>query len=253
MKSPWKKKMDRKTSNNLKLLSLSTAEQGCSLALVNGLSLVYEEFRTTRVTHSSRVLKMIEDMMENRVGLALDDIDGFVVARGPGSFTGLRIGLSVIKGLSYAMNKPVAGVSSLDGIAFRFACSAIPVCAMMDAKRNEVYCSIYHFNKGHLISKTSEAVVDPKEAVAMTQGKPALFAGSGSKAYKDMIEQEATQPTFTQSFSDPAGAAALIQSMYLRDEYFSESGNDLVPQYIRKSDAELPIKSPGYIDIKPFP
>ena len=238
--------MDRKTFNNLKLLSLSTAEQGCSLAIVNGPSLVYEEFRTTRVTHSSRVLKMIEDVLKNRVGTALDDIDGFVVARGPGSFTGIRIGISVIKGLSYAMNKPVAGVSSLDGIAFRFSCASIPVCAMMDAKRNEVYCSIYHFNKGHLIAKTPEVVVGPGEAVAMTQGKPALFAGSGSKAYKDMIEQEANQPVFTQSFFDHTSAAALVQSMRLRDRYFFESGRDLLPKYIRKSDAELPIIIPGY-------
>lgn len=238
--------MDRKTSNNLKLLSLSTAEQGCSLALVNGFSLVYEEFRTTRVTHSSRVLKMIEDMLINRIGMALDDIDGFVVARGPGSFTGLRIGISVIKGLSYAVNKPVAGVSSLDGIAFRFSCASIPVCAMMDAKRGEVYCSIYHFNEGRLIAKTPEMVVDPKEAVAMTQGKKALFAGSGSKAYKEMIEQEANQPVFTQSLFDHTSAAALIQSMRLRDCCFSESEQDLLPEYIRKSDAELPIKRPGY-------
>jgi tRNA threonylcarbamoyladenosine biosynthesis protein TsaB len=238
--------MVRKASNNLKLLSLSTAEQGCSLAIVDGLSLVYEEFWTTRLTHSSRVLKMIEHMLENRVGPALDDIDGFVVARGPGSFTGLRIGISVIKGLSYAMNKPVAGVSSLDGIAFRFACSSIPVCAMMDAKRNEVYCSIYHFNEGRLIAKTPEAVVGPREAVAMTQEKPTLFAGSGSKAYKGMIEQEANRPVFTQSFFDHTSAAALVQSMHLRDTFFSESGKDLLPKYIRKSDAELPIKSPGY-------
>jgi tRNA threonylcarbamoyladenosine biosynthesis protein TsaB len=238
--------MDRKTPNNLKLLSLSTAEQGCSLALVNGLSLVYEEFRTTRVTHSSRVLKMIEDMLKNRVGTTLDDIDGFVVARGPGSFTGLRIGISVIKGLSYAMNKPAAGVSSLDGIAFRFSCASIPVCAMMDAKRGEVYCSIYHFSEGLLIAKTPEVVVGPKEAVAMTHGKPALFAGSGSKAYKDMIEQEANHPVFTQRFFDHTSAAALVQSMRLRDRCFSESGRDLLPKYIRKSDAELPIKIPGY-------
>jgi tRNA threonylcarbamoyladenosine biosynthesis protein TsaB len=238
--------MDRKTSNNFRLLSLSTAEQGCSLALVNGLSLVYEEFRTTRVTHSSRVLKMIEDMLKNRVGTTLDDIDGFVVARGPGSFTGLRIGISVIKGLSYAMNKPAAGVSSLDGIAFRFSCASIPVCAMMDAKRGEVYCSIYYFSEGLLIAKTPEVVVGPGEAVAMTQGKPALFVGSGSKAYKDMIQQEANHPVFTQSFFDHTSAAALVQSMRLRDRYFFESGRDLLPKYIRKPDAELPIKIPGY-------
>lgn len=236
--------MGRKTPDNLKLLSLSTAEQGCSLAMVHGLSLLYEEFWTTKLTHSSRLLKMIEYMLENRVGMKLNDIDGFVVAGGPGSFTGLRIGISVIKGLSYAMNKPAAGVSSLDGIAFRFTCSSTPVCAMMDAKRNEVYCSIYHFKNGNLISKTPEAVVSPKEAIKMTKGESALFAGSGSKAYKDIIEKEANQPVFTQSFYDNISAAALVQSLYLKDSIFSASGDDLIPRYIRKSDAELLIKNP---------
>ncbi|OGR58015.1 MAG: tRNA (adenosine(37)-N6)-threonylcarbamoyltransferase complex dimerization subunit type 1 TsaB [Desulfobacula sp. RIFOXYB2_FULL_45_6] len=231
--------MNRKRPHNLKLLSLCTSEQGCSLAIVSGFSLVYEEFWSTKLTHSRRLIKMIEYMLENRTGLKLNDIDGFVVARGPGSFTGLRIGISVIKGLSYAVGKPVAGVSSLDGIAFRFTCSSIPVCVMMDAKRNEVYCSVYDFNNGNLISKTPEAVVSPKEAIGMAKGKSALFAGSGSKAYKEIIEQEANQPVFTQSFFDHASAAALVQSMYLRDNYFSVSGNDIIPRYIRKSDAEL--------------
>ncbi len=238
--------MTGKTPSNLKILSLSTAEQGCSLAMVEGLSLIYEEFWTTKLTHSRRLLKMIEYMLENRSGVKLNDVDGFVVAGGPGSFTGLRIGISVIKGFSYAMDKPVAGVSSLDGIAFRFSCSSIPVCAMMDAKRNEVYCSVYYFNKGHLISKTPEAVVSPKEAVNMTRGEPALFAGSGSKAYKELIEKQANQPIFTDSFSDNISAAALVKSLYLKDNYFSVSEEGLVPRYIRKSDAELMIKIPGY-------
>ncbi len=234
--------MNQKTPGSLNLLSLSTAERWCSLAVVNGLSLIYEEFWTTRLTHSRRLIKMIEHMLENRAGMTLNDIDGFVVAGGPGSFTGLRIGISVIKGLSFAMGKPAAGVSSLDGIAFRFACSSIPVCAMMDAKRGEVYCAVYHFNKGNLISKTLEVVVSPKVAVEMAKGESVLFAGSGSKAYKSVIEQEANQPTFTQSFFDAASAAALVQSMYLRDNYFSISGNGLVPRYIRKSDAELHLR-----------
>lgn len=209
--------------------------------MVNGSSLLYEEFWTTKLTHSRRLVKMIDYMLENRAGLKLDDIDGFVVARGPGSFTGLRIGISVIKGLSYAMDKPVAGISTLDGIAFRFACSSIPVCVMMDAKRNEVYCSIYHFKNGSLISKTSEVVVSPEAAVGMTMGESSLFAGSGSQAYKGIIQQKANHPLFTQSFSDNASAAALVQSLYLRDNYFSETGDGLVPRYIRKSDAELMI------------
>ena len=173
----------------MKFLSLSTAEQGCSLAIIENESVICEEYWTTKKTHSKRLLKMIEHMLEKRAGLALNDIEVFVAAKGPGSFTGLRIGISVIKGLAYAIEKPVMGVSSLDGIAFRFVHSAIPVCAMMDAKRDEVYCAIYLFEHGILISKTKEKVVSPQDAIEMTEG-PTLFVGSGSKAYKKIFSKK---------------------------------------------------------------
>ena len=115
----------------MQLLCLSTAEQGCSLAIIDGESPVCEEYWEVKMAHSTRLLTMIEHMLEKRAGMELSDIDAFVAARGPGSFTGLRIGISVIKGLAYAMGKPGLGVSSLDGIAFRFVHSQIPVCVMM--------------------------------------------------------------------------------------------------------------------------
>lgn len=229
--------MGKKKANKLKLLSLSTAEQGCSLAIIDGTSLICEEFWTAKLTHSRRLLKMIDHMLENRACMELGDIDGFVAAIGPGSFTGLRIGISVVKGLAYAMDKPATGVSSLDGIAFRFVHSSIPVCAMMDAKRHEVYCAVYHFDHGRLVEKSTERVVCPEDAISMTKGS-SVFAGSGSKAYKDIIEQEADDPVFTQDFSDAVSATALVRSLYSND-FFNDPENILTPSYIRKSDAEL--------------
>lgn len=222
----------------MKLLCLSTAEQGCSLAIVDGGSPVCEEFWEVRQTHSKRLLTMIDHMLEKRAGMALADMDAFVAAKGPGSFTGLRIGISVIKGLAYAVGKPGLGVSSLDGIAFRFAYSAMPVCVMMDARRNEVYCAVYQFEHGRLISKTQEQVVNPKEAIKMTKG-PALFAGSGSKVYKSIIEQTADHPVIAHGFLDPVSAAALVLSLTSKDNYLDNPENNLVPSYIRKSDAQL--------------
>ncbi len=222
----------------MKLLCLSTAEQGCSLAIVDGNVLVCEEFWEARLTHSRRLVKMIAHMLENRAFMALDGMDGFVAARGPGSFTGLRIGISVVKGLAYAMGKPAAGVSSLDGIAFRFDHSSIPVCAMMDARRNEVYCAVYHFDHGRLISKTREMVVSPEDAIGMTNG-PAVFAGSGSKAYQDIIEQTADNPEFAHGFLDSVSATALLRSLGPKEDFFNCPENRLDPVYIRQSDAQL--------------
>jgi len=243
LKSHW-----RKRPYNLKLLCLSTAEQGCSLAIVDGKSLVYEEFWNSRLTHSKRLLKMVEHMLEKRACMELADIDCFVAARGPGSFTGLRIGISVIKGLAYALGKPAAGVSSLDGIAFQFVYSSIQVCAMMDARRGEVYCAVYHFEHGRLVSKTRERVVCPEDAIKMAKG-PALFAGSGSKVYKEIIEKKADNPVIVDDLMDYVSAAALVRTLYSKENFPDQSENILTPgyissnyislNYIRMADAQL--------------
>ena len=222
----------------MQLLCLSTAEQGCSLAIVDGASVVCEEYWEVKETHSTRLLTMIEHMLEKRAGMELSDIDAFVAARGPGSFTGLRIGISVIKGLAYAMGKPGLGVSSLDGIAFRFVHSQIPVCVMMDARRNQVYCAVYQFDNGGFVSKSREKVVSPADAIKMTKG-PTLFAGSGSKVYKDIIEQTADKPVIAHSFLDYVNAAALILSLSTKDNFLDNPNNILIPTYIRKSDAQI--------------
>ena len=206
--------------------------------MIDGQSIICEESWETRLTHSKRLVKMIEHMLTNRACMELSDIDAFVAARGPGSFTGLRIGISVVKGLAYAMGKPAAGVSSLDGIAFRFVHSSIPVCVMMDAKRNEVYCALYQFDHGRLVSKSHERVVSPEDAIGMTSGAT-LFAGSGSKVFKDIIEQKADHPSLAHNFLDSISASALILSLYSKENFFNEPENILTPSYLRQSDAQL--------------
>lgn len=222
----------------MKLLSLSTAEQGCSLAITQNDNIICEEFWTNKLTHSKRVLIMVEHMLEKRACMELDDIDGFIASKGPGSFTGLRIGISVIKGIALALDKPAAGASSLDGIAFRVKYSSIPVCVMMDARRDEVYCAFYQFDQGRLVSKTREIVADPEKAIEMTKGAT-LFVGSGSKVYRSIIEKKADKPVIAHNFQDHVSAAAMVQSLYSKDGFLYNPENILKPSYIRKSDAQL--------------
>lgn len=223
----------------MKILSLSTAEQGCSLAIADDRYLLYEEYWTAKQTHSLRLLKMIAHAMENRANTELKDIELFVVANGPGSFTGLRIGISIIKGLAYAMDKPVKGVSSLDGIAFRFYSSAIPVFAMMDARRGEVYCALYHFNKGRLISKSPERALKPQKALETLKDQSVLFAGTGAKLYQELIMEKANQPVFSYDLHDCISATALIHSLHSAGNISLDSKEPVVPNYIRKSDADM--------------
>lgn len=222
----------------MKFLSLSTAEQCCSLAVIDDDSLVHEEFWNSRLTHSKRLVQMVEHSLENRAGIGLKDIDAFVAAKGPGSFTGLRIGISVVQALSYSTGRPALGVSSLDGIAWRFSLAPASVCVMMDAKRNEVYSALYRFSKGQLMSKSKERVIHPKDAI-MAAGDGAIFAGTGSQAYQSLILETVKDAAISNDYLNCVSAAGLVMALTQDPQFLKDQGNILVPSYIRKSDAEL--------------
>jgi tRNA threonylcarbamoyladenosine biosynthesis protein TsaB len=184
-------------------------------------------------------LALVEEAVKHRVEFDLSGIDGYIAARGPGSFTGIRIGISMIKGLALAMGKPCAGVSSLDGIAFRFCHTAWPVCVMMDARRGEVYTACYWFDSGVLVRKSDEQVCSPEQAVGLA-GPETVFAGSGARAYHRMI-QDLTRGkgVIAAASMDYVSAAGLVQASFLSDNFFDRPENRLVPVYLRKSDAQI--------------
>lgn len=222
----------------MKILSLSTAENGCSLAIMDGRKLVCEELWTSRKTHSKRIMGMIDHLLSERAKMSIEDIDGFVAAKGPGSFTGLRIGISVVKGFAVALGKPEYGVSSLDGIAFQFFTASCPVCVMMDARRDQVYSSVYLFEKGRLVSRTPEKVDHPLTLLPDHEG-PVLFAGSGAKVYEDLIRDNVKEPFFAGQSVENVSAKAMVKVLYDTPDFQNSQKFFLVPDYIRKSDAEL--------------
>ena len=221
------------------LFALSTAEQGASMALFEDATLVFESSLLSRQTHSKGLLPMVVQALESREGMTVNQIDGFIAARGPGSFTGLRIGISMVKGLAKAVSKPCAGVSSLDGIAFRFCHSQKPVCVMMDAKRKEVYSAVYTFHHGQLIQKSPEMVCPPEIAIDQA-GAGALFVGSGSKVYRERIcSRTHDKAVLAYSSMDGVSACALVISAMSDKGVFDFENHPLNPIYLRKSDAQI--------------
>ncbi len=209
------------------------------MALFEDNTLVFESSLFSRQTHSKGLLPMIEQAVESREGMTVDRIDGFIAARGPGSFTGLRIGISMVKGLAKAVSKPCAGVSSLDGIAFRFCYSQLPVCVMMDAKRKEVYSAVYQFHHGKLIQKGPEMVCSPETAIDQA-GSGALFVGSGSKVYRDKIcSRTHDKAVLSCPSMDGVSAGALVISAMSDKGVFDFENHPLNPVYLRKSDAQI--------------
>ncbi len=228
----------------MKIFSIDTAEKSCSLALVENGVPICEALHASPVTHSRLLMAMVDQMLGGRVGISVNDIDGFVAAIGPGSFTGLRIGISVVKGLAFAVSKPLAGISSLDGIAWQHSFSALPVCIMMDAKRGEVYCAVYQFKGGVLIKKSKEVVARPGVAIRMA-GEKALFAGSGVVAYQsDILKALGKNAWFVPGFQNSVKAAALAHVLFQRPGLLSDDPASVLPVYLRRSDAELNFKNP---------
>ncbi len=222
----------------MNLLTLTTAEQGAGMALFQDQSLVAHSYWASDLTHSQRLISMIQDMVIQKAGWNLEEIDGFVAARGPGSFTGLRIGISVVKGLAAGLSKPQAGVSSLDGIAWQFAFSDLPVVVMMDARKSEVYTCVYQFSKGTLVEKTQERVVSPKiaveEALSHTKGGHFLVAGAGARVYEPIIQAMAgDRACFCPPSMDCVSAAALALPVFQAPDFFQAPENRLFPSYIR--------------------
>lgn len=225
----------------MKILALSTAEPGCSLAVMEEDQVVCESFWHSRLTHSRRLLSMAGALFPDQAGFEISEVDAIVAARGPGSFTGLRIGISAALGLSLALSRPAAGVSTLDGIGFRFSMVDVPVCAMMDARRGQVYCAVYRFDRGRLKGRTEDRVCAPEQAVAMVGHTDAVFAGSGVPVYeRTILENSRGRARIAPRSMHPVSAAALAQAARPAPEFFENPANALTPSYIRPGGADGP-------------
>jgi len=126
----------------LKLLTIDTSTSTCSVSLTIGEKVISEHLLSLEKTLASRLLRSVDAAL-GEAGLGISDLDGIGVALGPGSFTGLRVGIATVKGLALAAKKPVAGFSSLAMLAMNIPWAAHQVCPMFDAKKKEIYTALY--------------------------------------------------------------------------------------------------------------
>jgi tRNA threonylcarbamoyladenosine biosynthesis protein TsaB len=223
----------------MKLLALDTATRSCSVAVTHDGSLSAELTIVKNQTHSKHLMELIHSVLQI-ADFRLADLDGLAVTIGPGSFTGLRIGISTIKGLACALARPVVGVSTLEALAWQCGQTSYLICPLLDARKGEVYGATYRFNKGQLIQKTGPRATIP-EAVVEDIKSPCVFIGTGARLYRrDILAATGGLAHFV-----PAGQNMIRASSvaFLSMPKFEANDTDevagLVPHYIRKSDAEL--------------
>jgi tRNA threonylcarbamoyladenosine biosynthesis protein TsaB len=172
--------------------------------------------------------------------LALEDVDGFVVTRGPGSFTGLRIGISTIKGLVLATGKPLISVSCLEALAYQIPFQRQLICPMLDARRNEVYTAQYRWQAERLVQCQKEAVLPPAEAIK-TLRAPCIFIGSGAILYQGIIRDTLNDGAcFVQPWQHLLRGATIAHvGLDKMNQRQFDDVNTMRPLYLRKSDAQI--------------
>lgn len=224
----------------MKILGIDTSTQCGSIGLVDHGKVISEILLNIPVTHSERLLGMIDHLLKE-ARCPLNAIDGWAISLGPGSFTGLRIGISTVKGLAYATGKPVAGVPSLDVLASQISPTPYLICPILDARKGELYTAFYRYDKlNQFIRESDYQVLSPEKLVKNIQEKT-IFIGSGVANYRDYLKQ--ALPTFTlftnPSFDLPLGStvARLGRELLLKGEFLNVA--TFVPLYIRPSEAEI--------------
>ena len=227
----------------MRVLGIDTSTMTAGVGIVEENEVLVDLKFDVKITYSEVLLSTI-DLALKTVGLMINDMDGFAISIGPGSFTGLRIGLSTVKGLCFASGKPLASVPSLDALASLSLYCRYKVATLLDAKKNQVYAAIYDTSEGEL-KKESEYLVVGIEDLVKNISKRTLFVGPGAKLYqKELIHFLGDKACFAlNEQSLPSGACVARLGLKKLMSGQTEEITNLEPLYIRISEAELKFRN----------
>jgi len=226
----------------LRILALDSSGNVASVAIIEGDKLLGEITTNYKKTHSQTLLPMI-DTLCNMIDIDLKSLDCIATSSGPGSFTGLRIGVSTAKGLAYALGKPIIGVPTLDGLAYNITYTDYLICPIMDARRKQVYTAFYLWENGVLKRQSEYLAIEIDECIKKSReyGKRVVFLGDGVSAYKENIEEKMEQDEYL--FVPPSSDMQKASSIGALALLFAKEGKmknpmEFIPFYLRKSQAE---------------
>lgn len=217
----------------MKLLAIDTVTEACSAALwLEGE--VQERFELAPRRHTSLILPMVQELLAN-AGVSLAQLDAIAVDRGPGSFTGVRIGTGVVQGLAYAADLPVVPVSSLATLAQTVwqQCGHQHVLALIDARMQEVYGAYYHY-QGTEMQRVGDERVGALSALLSPDAADYYCVGSGSRQYAEQLQAHDNYQVLADSgfdFPHAGVLAGLAVTAYARHEHVSPE--QLEPSYLR--------------------
>ncbi len=234
----------------MKILAVECSATAASCCIYDGGKLISEYFTNTKTTHSATLMPMIKNMLELSE-TELSGIDLLAVSNGPGSFTGVRIGVSAIKGLAFANDIKCIGVSSLEAMAHNLKSYNCTICATMDARCSQVYNAMFLVENGNVTRLCEDRAVSLEDLhteisqkceLTEYQNLPIIVVGDGAELFYNycagrISALKLAEPNLRYNRASGVGLAALSKSP---EEYIT--GTELLPLYLRPSQAERELK-----------
>lgn len=228
----------------MRVLGVDTSSKVATAAICENDKLICEFVLNNKMTHSQTIMPIIDECFK-KSELTPSDIDVFAVSNGPGSFTGLRIGVTTIKGLAHAVNKPVVGVNTLEAMAYNIPYCPYLIAPIMDARREQVYNAIFKFENNELVE------VKPPRAIALIDlvdelkkiKEKVVFLGDGVPVFREQIENQMQDNALFAPFTVNLQRASSV--CYAAYNKATMHYSELSPEYLRKSQAERELEERG--------
>lgn len=230
----------------MKILSIECSAGPASCAIIDDGKMLASSFINARLTHSQTLVPMIINMLNNSA-TQLSDIDNIAIAVGPGSFTGLRIGISAVKGLCAATKKPCIPVSTLEGMAEQFINKDCIVCAVMDARCNQFYNALFEIKNGNVtrLCKDRALLGDElkKEIDNISTNTKIIICGDGADLFYKTVS-DFPNVVLADEYLKFQSAVGVGMFAYKNINYISAlSPEELLPTYLRLPQAERELKA----------
>lgn len=229
----------------MKILAADTSAKTASVAIVDENGTIALSVLNNSLTHSQTLMPMINFVLSS-CELQIGDIDGFACSSGPGSFTGLRIGIGAVKGLSYGTDKPCVGVSTLEALAYNFIGIESVVCAVMDARCNQVYTAIFSSNNGNItrLCEDTAISIDELEVMLKKIEKNIFLVGDGANLCYNKLGNENPRLVLSNDLlvrQNASSVGAVAIKKIVAGEGLSSA--ELLPTYLRLPQAERELKA----------
>lgn len=231
----------------MKILSIECSATPCSVAIIEDGKIIASSFVNVKLTHSQTLMPMLENILKSAM-ININDIDAFAVSNGPGSFTGIRIGISAIKGLAAPNKKQCVGVSTLRSMAENFKNTNCVVCAVMDARCNQLYNALFSVKNGEIERLCEDRAIlceELKEELSKLESNNIIIVGDGADVFYPCVRDNKNiiLSDIKSRYQNAVGVGFVAEELINTGN--SLSPNELLPVYLRLPQAERELKSKG--------